>query len=476
MVEFVAEAEGCPRCGRRLQIQKSRRRQAFTLAGGAFVAKEVLKHCADCAVVFACAALAHRLPARSRYGYDLIVYVGLARYLRAKQRSEIRAELGQHFGLTLSEATLSNLCDRFLGHLEALHLARAPALRAAMAETGYPLHIDATCEAGKGGLMVCLDGWRGWVLVAGRIPTEHEQYLRPLLEQTVALFGQPLATMRDLAEAGANALATLRARGVPDLLCHYHFLRAVGEKLFDSPYTMLRKLLREHPIRRELRELLGELRRYARTEGYEGRFGTGTVRDGLPALVLWLLEGRGKKDLNYPFGLPHLGLYQRCQLAQQKAESWLPPLRSLPERRALKALGTVVNRMQRERRFLIAVRRLERNQQAFAELRDVLQLSNAELPSADNGLRHVALPALEARRVLQIEQAVGEYQKALETRAREQPATPPNPSPSATILKYLRRYGAHLFGHPTRRGEDGRIVAVVERTNNVTEHFFARQK
>jgi len=282
--------------------------------------------------------------------------------------------------------------------------------------------------------------------------------------------------MRDLADAGANALATLRARGVPDLLCHYHFLRAVGEKLFDSPYTMLRKLLREHHIRRELRELLGELRRYARTEGYEGRFGTGTVRDGLPALVLWLLEGRGKKDLNYPFGLPHLGLYQRCQLAQQKAESWLPPLRSLPERRALKALGTVVNRMQRERRFLIAVRRLERNQQAFAELRDVLQLSNAELPSADNGLRHVALPALEARRVLQIEQAVGEYQKALETRAREQPATPPNPSPSATILKYLRRYGAHLFGHPTRRGEDGRIVAVVERTNNVTEHFFARQK
>ena len=420
MVEFLAEADSCPLCGQRLRIQKSRRRQAFTLTAGAFVAKEVLKHCADCAVVFSSAALAHRLPARARYGYDVIVYVGLARYLRAKQRSEIRAELAEHFGLTLSEATLSNLCDRFLNHLEALHLARAPALRATMAGAGYPLHLDATCEAGKGGLMVCLDGWRGWVLVAGRIPTEHEQHLRPLIEHTVALFGQPLATMRDLADAGANALTTLRARGIPDLLCHYHFLRAVGEKLFDSPYTMLRKLLREHHIRRKLRELLGELRRYAQIEGYGGCFGTGPLRDGLPALVLWLLEGRGQKDLNYPFGLPHLALYQRCQLVQHKAESWLPPPRSLPEQRALKALTTVVNRMQRERRFQIAVGRLERNQQAFAELREVLQLSNAELPSADHGLRQAPLPALEARRVRQIEQAVGAYQEALETRAREQ--------------------------------------------------------
>ena len=192
--------------------------------------------------------------------------------------------------------------------------------------------------------------------------------------------------------------------------------------------------------------------------------------------MLWVLEGRGQKDLCYPFGLPHLGLVQRCEQALAKAESWLPSPRSVPERRALKALGSVVNRLQREPRCAIAVCRLERNQLAFDELRAVLRLSNAELPSAGDNPRQLPLPALEARRLQQIEQAVKEHREALETRAREEPATPANPSPSATILKYLRRYGARLFGHPTCRNEDGRITAIVERTNNVAEHFFARQK
>lgn len=475
VVEFAAEAEHCPHCHGPLHIQKTRRRRVLTLAGGAFVAKEIRKHCAACTAVFTSAALAHRVPARARYGYDLIVYVGLARYLRGKQRGEIRTELIEHFALTVSTGTVSNLCDRFLVHLAALHRARAPALRAAMA-SGYPLHFDATCEAGKGGLMVCLDGWRGWVLVAGRIPTEHEQHLRPLIERTVALFGEPVATVRDCASAGANALEMLRTRDVPDLVCHYHFLRAVGDKLFDTPYATLRKVLREHAIRRDLHELLRELKRYTAGDGYSGRFGNGRVRTALPALVLWVLEGRGHKEQSYPFGLTHLGLVQRCTQVRAKTECWLPSPCSRPERRALNALATVVGRLQRDRRCALAVQRLGRNQRAFDELRAVLQLSNAELPGGDQSLRQRPPPALEARRMQHIEQAVNAYRDALETRVGEEAATPANPSPSATILKYLQRYGARLFGHPTRRDDDGQITAIVERTNNVAEHFFARQK
>ncbi len=48
--------------------------------------------------------------------------------------------------------------------------------------------------------------------------------------------------------------------------------------------------------------------------------------------------------------------------------------------------------------------------------------------------------------------------------------------PEGVILKYLEKYEGHLFGHPTLRNEDGRIVAVVERTNNVPEHFFGEEK
>ena len=72
-------------------------------------------------------------------------------------------ELLCEHAIDLSPGSVSNLCDRFLRYLEALHVTRVPALRVAM-EEGYPLHLDATCEHGKGGLLVCMDGWRGWVL------------------------------------------------------------------------------------------------------------------------------------------------------------------------------------------------------------------------------------------------------------------------------------------------------------------------
>lgn len=283
--------------------------------------------------------------------------------------------------------------------------------------------------------------------------------------------------MRDCAGAGANALETLRARGVPDLICHYHFLRAVGEKLFDTPYATLRKVLRQHTIRGDLLDMLRELKRYAAgNDAYVGRFGDGRVRPALPALVLWVLEGRGQKDQTYPFGLAHLGLVERCGQALTKAACWVPSPRNTTERRALSALATVVNRLQRERRCAIAVARLQRNRLSFDELRTVLRLSNTELPSADTPHRQRPIPALEAERMKQIERAVSEHRDALEGRARGESATPANPSPSATILKYLKRYGAGLFGHPTRRDEDGLITAIVERTNNVAEHFFARHK
>ena len=36
--------------------------------------------------------------------------------------------------------------------------------------------------------------------LAPRIPSEREEYMRPLLDKTAALFGDPLATVRDLGD------------------------------------------------------------------------------------------------------------------------------------------------------------------------------------------------------------------------------------------------------------------------------------
>jgi len=461
-----------------VQVQKSKRRKIFTFQSGVLNAKEVRKKCSQDAThpIMCSDELAHLVKPHQRYAYDLIVHVGLARYLRGKQREEIRDELYQEREITLSNGSISNLCDRSLIYFEALHLARVPELRHAM-QAGYPLHLDATCEHGKGGLFVCMNGWRGWVLMATRIPSEHEDYLRPLVEKTTALFGDPIATVRDMGEGMAKAVAPLRARGVPDFVCHYHFLGAVGKKLFEKPYRVLGNLLRQHKLQGDLRALLRELRQYRNSSTFSDRFGPGPIHEDLPALVLWILEGEGKKALLYPFSLPHLELLQRCQQALRKAECWVPSPRTPATRRTIAYLTRLVNRIERDPRFATVEAQLEKGWQAFCELRDVLQLTNAELPNGDTNPHQIALPALEAKRLEMIEEAAKEYQAELRERAANIGNDDSiNPSPASIILKYFKRYGKHLFGHPTLRDEDGTILAVVERTDNVPEHFFGAEK
>jgi len=478
-IDFVAEPAACPRCGDEMRVAKSRTRTVVTLVQGTFVAREICKQCAShapCCPVVGSQTLAQVVKPRQRHGYDLVVHVGLARYLRGMQREEIRAELNAQRDIQLSTGTVSHLCDRFLSWLEALHVLRAPQLRAAM-EGGYPLHLDATSDSGKGGLVICLDGWRGWVLTAARIPTEHERYLQPLVKRTVALFGDPIATLRDLSDACAAAVKPLHNRGIADLVCHYHFLAAVGNKLFDQPHALLREIIRYSHVRSDLRALLRTLRRYRDASTTEVRFGPGRVREELLALVLWTLEGTGTKNAHFPFSLPHLDFVRRCSQALQRANAWLPCPRTQPERRALRHLGSVVARLQRDCRVASASQTLDHGWQAFCALRDVLRLSNAELPRGDTRTRQQPRPALELLRLHEIEQAVQDYRAQLQQRLPKQHSCSRKPaSPQALILKYLDRYGARLFGHPAYRDEDGEIVAVVPRTNNPAEHFFGRTK
>ncbi len=480
VVDFVAEAEQCPVCDSALGIFKSRfrRRAVMSCKAGPFIPRLVLKRCKkdpSHPIVYS-QALIRIVRPHQRYGYDLIVHVGLARYFRNKRRDEIRAELYEQCRIKLSEASVSVLCERFLHYFEALHLLRAPDFKAVMQSTGgYPLHLDGTNDRGKGGLAVCMDGFRGWVLSAGKIPSEHEDHLRPLIDKTVALFGDPLSTMRDLMKAGPNVFAGTRKRGKPDLVCHYHFLGAVGKKLFDDPNSTLRGLLKQAKVRSESRELLRELRRYRKSDAFKGRFGSDRVGDDLLALVLWVLEGDGRKKPSYPFSLPHLEFYQRCRQAMQQAERWVPSPRTQTERRALKHFSELVGRVERDEHFTKVAEPFEQCWFAFCELRDVLRLTGADLLRGKKPIHRGVAPAIELERLKTIEEAAKQYKQRLRDRHADQNEKKPIP-PEKVILRYLERYGDNLFGHPVLRDGQGAVVAVVERTNNVLEQFFAQGK
>ncbi len=124
-------------------------------------------------------ALQQLVPVGANYGYDLEVFIGLERFVHHRQREEIRRALQVEHGILLSSGEVSVLAKRFLSHLEALHLAHTESIRAAfIKDGGYPLHIDATGEDGRGTLFVAYSGWRQWVLGAWKLLASIPVYLK----------------------------------------------------------------------------------------------------------------------------------------------------------------------------------------------------------------------------------------------------------------------------------------------------------
>jgi len=480
-LDFVPKRTSCPNCVNPLLAYKTHIRTVTTMSLGTFEAREFQLRC-DCnepvyregCPTVGSEELARLVPPGQGLGYDLMVHVGLGRYLEGKQRKEIWLAL-QKRGIRLAEGSVTNLCDRFLSHLEALHLLRSPYLRAAMSR-GWALHLDATCDAGKGGLFVCMDGISGWVLQAARIASESEEELRPTVERTVELFGAPLANVRDLGKGMAGAVSGLRERGIPDLVCHYHFLRAVGTKLLQKPYDRLRRLLKACGVASRLTALRRELRPYVEGVGPEGAFGPGQVRENLLAFVHWLDVGEGGKDPCFPFAMPHLEQVLRCRGASEVAASWMPRPWNRTERRAMELLDRLTRKPDKDSRLGPTTAELQRGWGVFTELRKVLRLSDSELPGGHREARQLPVAALEWLRRHEIEHAVRQYETDLRRRAGAEAKKKRPTVPEAIVLKYLDRYRGHLFGHPAIRDEDGRILAVVERANNPIEHFFGDEK
>jgi len=83
-------------------------------------------------------------------------------------------------------------------------------------------------------------------------------------------------------------------------------------------------------------------------------------------------------------------------------------------------------------------------------------------------------PEMEMTRLCDIEKTTVACRE--EIRQRVADATSIFSSPERIILNYCDRYANHLFGQPTRRDEHDRIIAVVERTHNLAEHFFGADK
>ncbi len=477
-----------------MHVQKTFLHEGRTLAHGTFDVRETVWVCAArCRypsgkfVTRRADSVLQCIMPNSITGYDLMVSVGLKRYLYYRQREEIRAKLLEKHGIEISSGEVSLLSWRFLDYLSRLHYARADQLKAALeSDGGWPMHVDATGENGRGTLFVVMAGWRKWVLGSWKIATERSELILPCLQDIVRRFGIPCAAMRDLGRAVTPATEALVLElniDIPILACHQHFLADIGKDLLETTHSELRDLFRRIKVLPKLRALVRDLGRQIGEQidearnavqewqsmvetNYrlpEGRKGLAIVR----AIAQWTLDYEDDSTgLDFPFDRPYLDLYSRCKIALRAIEAFLydPP----DDRQvfgAIKRLHRIVFSVSSEVPFLQIVRRLRRRAALFDELRDKLRPAST-------------LPENESEHDLNAMQKDFEkWTTSIKTRRPKRGPSEDIRDAIDTILKHVDTHGNNLWGHIIRLPEyAGGGIRLVARTNELLENFFKEVK
>ena len=236
-----------------------------SLRYGKFTARETILFCPDHKydgenlIKYGSNELNQLVPPYSNFAYDVIVFIGISRFFRNKQKFEIQEELRIKYGLHISDGGITNLSDRFLIYIKCVHELACLEIQSVIEERGgYILHIDATVEEDSDCIFVGIDGVNGLVLASRKIKSEKAEQIIPSLQEIKNQYGEPLAIKRDMGK-GMEKAVSIVFPDVVDTICHQHFVRDVGKDILSEQYGVIRKALIAKKNRTRLNRLLEQL-------------------------------------------------------------------------------------------------------------------------------------------------------------------------------------------------------------------------
>jgi len=477
MIMFGPKEERCPDCGVLLKALKTRTRQVVTLHIGPFRARELVLVCDKCRRTFGSSELSGLVAPSCNFGYDIMVYVGKALFLRHRSAPEICAKL-KAINIGISESEVGTLGKKFIIYLAAAHRQRAPMIKKSMhSRGGYIFHLDATCEGSGPALMSGLDSVSKIVLGNIKLPSEKTEEIVPFLKEIKKLFGAPLALVHDMGPGILKAVAEVFA-DTPDFICHYHFLRDIGNDLFREEYDAIRKQLRKHGITSKLRRRAKKLKQLIDDNpGLVTAFSSG-VLDGkfkpelldlaptasAYSLIHWALDGKNQGNgYGFPFDRPHLVFAQRLCLVYEKLEQTknIHLRGQWHDNKPLHKLSSQLKPVFSDPVLQRAIGAINSKIKAFDQLRDAMRIapkSGTKGLNCDN--MHTSIGA--------IEQSVVHFRQRLINAATYSPG-----SDYQQMIAQIDKYWNKLFADPIIVDTpDGKISIQPQRTNNIMERFF----
>ena len=476
-VEFRAQQGHCADCHRPLNILKTRTRKVVTLHLGAFAACESLAFCKTCNRTYGSEELRRLVPTASNFGYDVVVYVGKALFLRHRNGQEIVSELAAK-NVRISQSEVYVLGRKFIALLALAHRQSAGRIKQAMSlKGGYMLHLDGTFEGRGPLLMTGMDSMMEIVLGNIKLPSEKAEEIIPFLENIKELFGAPIALVHDMGKGILNAVQTV-FEGIPDFICHYHFLRDLGNDFLEEEYGIIRKRLHKHGITSKLHyraktlkkiidedpELIASLR-----AGFEhGKLAQASLEQ-LPALnayslIQWALEGKNQGNgYGFPFDRPHLDFAHRLLILAENIEQlggielrgdWRD---NKPYYRTLRDLRNIAN----DKTLKRAMQEIAQKIEVFDQLRHAMRIAPID---GKHGLNDDAMN----ESIQSIEKRVRRFYKDLRAN--------PNYLKSKDcqrLTAQMGKYWEKLFADPIEVDTpQGKISIQPQRTNNIMERFF----
>ncbi|MCP4937073.1 MAG: transposase [bacterium] len=413
----------------------------------------------------------HQLvPPGTRYGYDVMVHVGKALFLCCRNSKEIQHELGEK-NMTISLREIDYLGRRFIVYLALVHEQSHEKLKQYMgSQGGYILHLDGTCESDSPHLMSTLDGRSKIVLDNIKIPTENACQLIPFLRNIQRAYGNPMALVHDMGTAILHAVGEVFPT-IPDYICHFHFLRDLGNDLFGHDYSTLRRHLKTHRIRSQLRKMAKGLKKVIEKDADTRQCLHRYLNSKQPhkpetplqpsvsayLIINWILEAKNESHgFGFPFDRPHLDFYRRLQEAYPKlkalkqkmtAAASLMPLTPISKTLADKALSSTVLRMLDK----IGI---------FDQLRETMRIAQPDSRAGLNDEGDDNITTIQAR-LTRFRHSEEIKELATTTTAYRK------------MVIQIDKYWDKLFADPIEVATPtGPVRVQPQRTNNILEQFF----
>ena len=431
-------------------VQKTTQRRVMTMQFDCFRAVEVHRTRTPAGPPTS-SPLARWVPKGGSYGYDVIVHVGCETFLRGRSLDSVAHEFPQ-----IPFTSLYDLQHKFLFYFGHLHRQSAPALAAWFCQHGGSTWlIDATVEADTPMYFGIYAAQEHLLLDAHRIPSEHTDAISPCLTQSADRWGPPRRVMHDLSDAMAAACEQTLP-DVPHHVCHFHFLRDIGEDLYGGPQVRLRERMRQLKLQARLKSQRSGVTDWLRdhlehplalAEVLLGQRADVSVTTAGHEVVIayqqWLLDyARDGRRQGFPFDPYLLYLHRRVVRAAAAVEQLLGHAR-VQERapQVLKNFASMLRQYLSDPQVREAACHFEAAYDLFHRLRTILRLeAQGDTPLRDRYL----LDESEAARV---RQSLASFRQECAQR-RTEAADEASQKRYRIIGDHLDRYWGHLFASP----------------------------